>query len=127
MEKYPTLSQMDISSFDEIRDYSIFTEKENNVLKIYYKRKEGSLLPRRKAFKFPKRSRPFTDTVSNQSAPQLQEPSPTFLKAVEELNSLLKGKKESVDNKDQILRRLDQLESEVKSNISEIRSLLDRL
>lgn len=127
MNKYPTLSDMDISRFDEIRDYSLFTEKEHDTLKVYYKRKEGSLLPRRKVFKFPKRSRPFTDTVGKQNSPQLREPSATLLKAVAELQELLKDKKETVDHKAQILRRLDQLESEVKTNIAEIRSLMDRL
>ncbi len=127
MNKYPTLSDMDISRPEEIRDYSLFSEKDMDVLKVYYKRKEGSLLPRRKVFKFPKRSRPFADTVDNQSSPQLREPSPTLLKAVSELHELLKGKKEAVDHKEQIVRRLEQLEAEVKTNVAEIKSLLDRL
>ena len=127
MNKYPTLSDMDISRFDEIREYSLYSERDTDVLKIYYKRKEGSLLPRRKVFKFPKRSRPFADTVDNQNAQQLREPSPALVKAIEELHQLLKGKKDAVDQKAQILRRLEQLETEVKSNVSEIRSLLEKL
>ena len=127
MNKYPTLSDMDISRFDEIREYSLYSERDTDVLKIYYKRKEGSLLPRRKVFKFPKRSRPFADTIDNQNSQQLREPSPALIKAVEELHALLKGKKDSIDHKAQILRRLDQLETEVKSNTTEIRSLLEKL
>lgn len=127
MNKYPTLSDMGISRPEEIRDYLFFSEKDSDVLKVYYKRKEGSLLPRRKVFKFPKRTRPFTGTSDEQNTPQLREPSTIILKAVDELHELVKGKKETIDHKDQILRRLEQLESEMKTNVAEIKSLLDRL
>jgi hypothetical protein len=128
MKEYPTLADMDISRPEEIRDYSLYSEKEVDVLKIYYKRKEGSLLPRRKVFKFPKRTKPFTESVDNsRTVHEIREPSPAILKAVAELNELLKSKSDTVNSKDQVLRRLDQLESEVKSNVAEIRSLLERL
>ena len=126
LKNYETLSNMGIARFDEIRDYSLFTEKDLDVLKIYYQRKEGSLLPRRKVFKFPKNAKIFTE-ASTGSTHELRQLSPTIRHAVEELDKLLGGKKEKTDHKDMIERRLNQLESEVKSNVAEIRALLERL
>lgn len=125
MSDYPTLKDMDISRPEEIRDYSFISEKDSDVLKIHYKRKENSLLPRRKMFKFPKRTKPFSETTDNSRiAHEIREASPVILKAITELDALLKNKKENVDQKQLILTRLDQLESEVNSTVAEIRSLL---
>ena len=127
MSEYPTLADMGISRFDEIRDYSFFSENNNDVLKIYYKRKEGSLLPRRKVFKFPKHIRPVPGAHNQAGAHEIREPSPTLLKAIDEIQSILKASSDVVDHKEQILRRLEQLESEVQTNVAEIRSLLERI
>ena len=126
MKNYPTLSSMGIARFDEIRDYSLFTEKDLDVLKIYYQRQEGSLLPKRKVFKFPKSTKPFTENNSK-NVHELRQISATMKSAVEELEQIIGDKKDKKSNKDSILRRVDQLEAEVRSHITEIRSLLDRL
>jgi len=123
MQDYETLTNMGIQRFDEIRDYSFFQEGSNHVLKIYYTRKEGSLLPRRKVFKFPVHVMP----NDHPNDVPMTEPSATVLEAVEELNRLLKDHEKSTNTKEEILRRIEQLESEVKSNAIEIRSLLERL
>ncbi|MGH1542974.1 MAG: DUF3461 family protein [Arenicella sp.] len=127
MTDYPTLSNMGITRFNEIRDYSLFTEKESDVLKIYYKRKEGSLLPRRKVFKFPKSTKPFTENDIDKSIRELRQISPTIRSAIAELDTILSEKKGKIDHKEAINRRLEQLEAEVQSNIAEIRSLLERI
>ncbi len=126
MSNYETLSNMGIVRFDEIRDYALFTERDLDVLKIYYQRKEGSLLPRRKVFKFPKNTKAFKES-STGSTHELRQLSPTIRHAVEELDELLGGKKEKTNNKEMIERRLNQLEAEVKSNVAEIHALLERL
>ena len=128
MSKYPTLTEMDISRFGEIRDYSTYSEKNADVLKVYYKRKKGSILPRRKVFKFQKHNPAFSENIDqSRTVHEIRESSPVILKAVAELNSLLKDKRETIDHKEQLLRRLHQLESEVNSNIAEIKSILKRL
>jgi len=124
MKEFSTLENMGITRFEEVRDFSFYSEDKVDVLKIYYKRKEGSLLPRRKVFKFPRHTLTNIDDSTGQPSTQ---PSPTILKAVDELNVLLKDREDTSGNKDQILRRLEQLEAEVKSNVAEIRSLIERI
>lgn len=123
MMTYETLASMGIQRFDEIRDFSFFPQGQSHVLKIYYTRKEGSLLPRRKVFKFPVRILP--NINKSNSAPQT-EPSAIVLQAVEELNTIVKHNQASSNTEEQITRRIDQLESEVNSVIAEIRTLLKK-
>lgn len=127
MSDYPTLSNMGIVRFDEIREYSLFTERDLDVLKIYYQRKEGSLLPRRKVFKFPKSVKTVNEHDGERRSQEIRQLSPTIRHAVEELDKLLANKNQTIDHKDAILRRLQQLEAEVATNVAEIRSLLDKL
>lgn len=127
MSQYPTLAEMDINRVDEIRHYSLHQEGHKDVLKIYYKRKKGSFLPERKTFRFGRSGKMLSTGDQGNPMREEYEISPFLLKALGELDSLLKKQDNLVDKKEHILERMEQIEQEVKSAHEEIRALLKEL
>lgn len=127
MSNYPTLTEMDISRTEEIRHYTLHQEGKGDVLKIFYKRKKGSFLPERKTFRFGRAPRMITTGEPNNPTRDIHEISPFLLKAVAELDNLLKVHDSVIDKKQHIIDRMAQIEQEIKSSHDEIRSLLNEL
>ncbi|PID44402.1 MAG: hypothetical protein CSB47_11210 [Proteobacteria bacterium] len=127
MSKYPTLAEMDITRTEEIRHYTLHQEGKKDVLKIYYKRKKGSFLPERKTFKFGRSVKAVTTGNQDNPVQEVYEISPFLLKALSELDTLLKKHDSVVDKKQHIIERMQQIENEIRSSHEEIRSLLDEL
>lgn len=127
MSSYPTLAEMDISRAEEIRHYTLHQEGKRDVLKVFYKRKKGSFLPERKTFKFGRSAKMIATGDNNNPSREIHEISPFLLKAISELDSLLKSHDSVVDKKQHIIDRMEQIEQEIKSSHDEIRSLLNEL
>ncbi|PWR00152.1 DUF3461 family protein [Leucothrix pacifica] len=127
MSSYPTLAEMDISRAGEIRHYTLHQEGKGDVLKIFYKRKKGSFLPERKTFRFGRSAKMIATGDRNQESREVYEISPFLLKAVSELDRLLKAQDSVVDKKQHIIDRMEQIEQEIKSAHEEMRSLLKEL
>lgn len=127
MSDYPTLSEMDINRAEEIRHYTLHQEGNIDVLKVFYKRQKGSFLPERKTFKFGRSAKMIATGDKKNPTRETHEISPFLLKAITELDSLLKKKDSVVDKKQHILDRMHQIELEVKAAHEEMRSLLNEL
>ena len=54
MRDYPQLTAMGIQNPTEIRSYMVNSIATTDVLRIIYKRKEGSLLPASRSYDFPR-------------------------------------------------------------------------
>jgi hypothetical protein len=105
MSRYPTLSAMGVSSFDQIDRYSIQTRDRNQILKIYYCRPLSSSLPKSKKFEF------------NHQDPQL-------LQATSELDSLIGHQDEPLQRRVQLERELLEFEQVMSSKLGELRQRL---
>ncbi len=106
MSLYPTLTQMGVTSFDQIDRYSVDRRVDNKIIKIYYQRPSDSNLPKSKKFQFDQ-----TD--------------PTRLEqAITELNSLTGGKTDSRQRQQQLGHELQQLEQVMTSKLDELRQQL---
>ncbi len=128
MSEFPTLSEMGINRFDEITHYALRQDgKSRDLLKIYYKRKKGSVLPERKAFKFGRSAKMVANDESPNGAIEVFEISPFLLKAVSELDRLV-DQHHSADDKLKIMKkRVEQLEKDVKFATDEILALIKEI
>ena len=128
MSDYPTLEEMDISRFHEIKHYSLRSDgKSRDILKVFYKRKKGSVLPERKTFKFGRSAKMVKDNSSSTGGVEVYEISPFLQKALEELDSLVKEHDNSVHNHEIILDRLNHLEKDMKAATSELKEMVKSL
>ncbi|OMH31751.1 DUF3461 family protein [Motiliproteus sp. MSK22-1] len=129
MSDYPTLTDMGITSFENVERFSVRREHQADVLKVYYKRPKASLLSRSKKFTFV-RARSAVPMQSRGLAgwDQLKDSSPKLQQAIAELTRLTQPETPTVvDQKQQFIENLDHLEKVVQSKISEIRDQIEAL
>ncbi len=129
MPDYPTLEEMGIHSFDELSHFKVRKEQHADVLKIYYRRGKGSLLPRSKKFTFvrPRTAIPL-QYRDNQAWEQFKQSSPRLQKAVDELTQLTQPVPASPkDQKTLFLNDLDHLEKVMLAKIAEMRRQVEEL
>ena len=90
MSSTETLSQMGIENPGEIVRYSMRRRSpREDVLKIYYQREKGSLLPVSRTYRF---GRSIKTSVGDSGAPRFDESfevSPVLLSAIDELDALI--------------------------------------
>lgn len=128
MSNFPTLLEMDINRFDEITHYSLRQNgKSGDILKIYYKRKKGSVLPERKTFKFGRSAKMVADTSAKNGSVEIFEISPFLLKAVSELDNIVSKRHKEKDLTELLLKRIDQIEKDIKASTDELRSIVKSL
>ena len=128
MSDYPTLEEMDINRAHEITHYALRADgKSRDILKVFYKRKKGSVLPERKTFKFGRSAKMVKDNSSRSGGTEVFEISPFLQKALAELDMLVSQRNESVHDHEIILERLNHLEKDMKAATSELKELVKSL
>ena len=124
MSDYPTLKKMGIKSLDEVEKYTVRHQGDTDVLKIYYKRPKGSIMPRSKKFSFVRGRRGIPLEVRNAKAfEHMDRISPQLVQALEELKHLDATRKEvdPLDPREKFLSDLDHLEKVMNTKLEEIR------
>ena len=128
MNNFPTLEEMDISRFNEITHYSLRADgKSRDVLKVFCKRKKGSVLPERETFKFCRSAKMVKDDSSPSGGVEVYEISPFLQKAVTELDSLVNKHNADINTGKLIINRIEQLEKDVKAATYELKELVKEL
>jgi predicted XRE-type DNA-binding protein len=118
---YPTLESMGITSFEDIEKFTLRYEGGFDVLKVYYRREKGSLLPKSKKFKFGRSTKTVLADGGQQTYRQVQEPSLVVLRAVEELGQIVGKQHEDKATKEDLINELEHLEKVVSSKIAELK------
>lgn len=124
---YPTLESMGINSFDNIEKYTLRYEGGYDVLKIYYRREKGSLLPKSKKFKFGRATRTVLADGGQQQYREVSEPSLVVLRSVDELSQLLGQEYEDKLTKDDLIKELEHLERVVANKVVELKEKIEKL
>lgn len=130
MSSTDTLSQMGIENPQEIARYSLRQRSpREDVLKIFYERAKGSLLPVSRTYRF---GRAIRTSVSDSGAARFDETfevSPVLLAAVTELDALLAGKA-GASPKDELMAEIESLGAMLKGgdiDAADMAARLDRL
>ena len=125
---YPALESIGVKNLDRIEHYSVRSEIEQDILKIYYHKEKGALFHRSEKFKFPLSSKLVPD---GRDFKNLQSASPMLAKVTEELDKITaidkKATKTKKTAKEQILSDLRHLEKVVNNKIAEIEANLKDL
>lgn len=128
MSKYPALSEMDISGFDEIKRYTVVQDrKDRDILRISYKRKKGSMLPKRKTFRFGRSAKMLKDSTAQSGMTEVFEISPFLQKVMLELDSIIGTSHDDHDKVKALVEHLDQLEREVMFATAQMKDILKDL
>jgi len=110
----PTLARMGIENRDQITRYETLQKSaRKDVLRIFYKREPGSLLPVRRTYEF---GRGLQSDVADSGEPRFEinyEVSPEYLSAVEELDALLENRNSRPARVTRVLEQLDDLQKRV--------------
>ena len=91
LDHYPALSEMGITRFHEISSYTLRQEAaDKDVLRVTYKRAKGSLLPYSRKYKFGRSQKTVLADGGTARMEMTHVISPFLLKAVSELDMLVK-------------------------------------
>ena len=128
MSDYPVLTEMGIRGFNEIKTYTVQQDrKDRDILRITYEREKGSLLPRRKTFRFGRSSKMVNDSTATGGNVVLFEISPFLQNAMSELDSIIGNSYKSRDNIEALLERIDYLEQTAMHATAEMRAIVKEL
>jgi len=125
--KYPSLHEIGIKNPEEIIRYSFQTNNDIDNLRIVYKRKQGSLLPSSKKFRFPRAKKMVAANSDSDKTTILDEISPFLHKVINELDQIVNQKHTQQQQKDIILDEIKRLDEEMTSRMSYIKSLVEDL
>lgn len=126
MSDFNTLNAMGLADIHTISHYKLSRQDQQEVLKVYFKRPEGSALPDSSTFCFERDKVVAADAEAVSQNIQNDGSDPVLLAAVTELNTLSK-KQNSHDRRTALLNELDRLEQIMASKLRELREDLNRL
>ncbi|REG82664.1 DUF3461 family protein [Marinomonas pollencensis] len=124
---YPTLESMGITSTENIEKFTLRYENGQDVLKVYYRREKGSLLPKSKKFKFGRSTKTVLADGGQQTYRQVQEPSLIVVRALEELEKIVGKQQEARVSKEDLIVELEHLEKVMESKIADIKAKINAL
>ena len=124
---HPTLESMGITSTENIEKFTLRYENGQDVLKVYYRREKGSLLPKSKKFKFGRSTKTVLADGGQQTYRQVQEPSLIVVRALEELEKIVGKQHEIKVSKDDLIVELEHLEKVMESKIADIKEKIKAL
>ena len=128
MSQYTALTEMGITRFKEISHYTLRQEGAAiDVLKIYYDRAKGSLLPTSRKYKFGRATKTVRIDSGTNGTGEVNEISPFLQRALSELDSLVERRRHTVDDKAALLEDINHLEQVMQAKIQEIRERVERL
>lgn len=122
MSKYPQLTEMGILHPEQIRTYIVNSISGIDVLRIFYKREPGSLLPTTRSYEYPRIQKTITNSKGEpetvlQTAPELRA-------AVTELKEVLQSRETIPELAASVLDELESLENELACRLKHVRDLL---
>lgn len=122
------LQSLGIENAEEIERYTLRSETEKDILKVYYKKKKGELFHRSEKFKFARIHKAVrNDRLQGDYNTELTEISPMLTKVMSELDQIVSHEKNDRDVKEKILADLRHLEKVVANKVAEIEADLKRL
>lgn len=126
MSEYTTLQAMGLTEIDSISHYKLSNKENQEVLKIYFKRPEGSTLPNSSSFCFDRNKVVAADSKAQAQSSKNSGSDPVLIAAIDELNGLSKQHNNG-DRRVILLNELDRLEQVMASKIRELREDLARI
>lgn len=126
MADYPSLVEMGIQHPEQIEKFMVNSVSNQDVLRIIYARKKGSLLPDSRTYKFPRVQKNILEDNGKRQT-TVMESNPELRSALSELKSLLEIKEQKQDLKESILEQISILEEDIALRTQSIKELMKQL
>lgn len=124
---YDALRELGITDIERIEKYTLRQEGDEDILKIYFKRKKGDLFAHSMKFRHGRSKKMAKIDSGTHKFKEVSEISPTIQKLTQELDQVV-GRDESVaDFKKRILNDIDHMETVMKRKLDQLRSDIDNL
>lgn len=123
-KQFDVLMEMGFEDPYEIEKYSCRTEGDADILKVYLRRHSGEWFSKSKKFKFKRVDKSLEMGTTYGST---TEPSGYFLKALAELEQLVKVEKDVQSRKEILLEEMEHLEKVVTRKMEDMRRQIEEL
>jgi len=127
MTDYKSLNQLGINNPDQIDRYSLQTVNNVDILRVVYRRKQGSLLPDSKKFRFARTEKLRGMDSGHRGTWVDHEISPFVRDVMVELDKIVKSKHSQEHKIEVIKEELVRLEEENTHRVAYIRNLIEQL
>lgn len=129
MSKYNALEAMGVKNPSEIARYEIYAVDvdHEDVLRIIYDRKKGSILPVSRKYRFPQIKKSTMVDSGSRKTEVIFESSAEFRNAVAELGQLIDLRGSSVELQKLVAEEIKYLEEDFAARIAHIKTLVDKL
>lgn len=124
---YETLKELGVTDLDQIERYTLRQEGDEDILKIYFKRKKGDLFAHSMKFRHGRSKKMVQVDSGTHKYKEVSEISPTMLKLSQELDQLVHHEESVADFKKRILSDIDHLEKVLTRKLDQLRNDLDKL
>ncbi|MBE9477345.1 MAG: DUF3461 family protein [Proteobacteria bacterium] len=124
----PSLTEMGVLNPEQIAGYTtVHLTKDMDVLKIDYRRKKNSFLPKHRRYEFRRISKPMPGSELRGTEAIRYEISPILAKAIGELDALLANNKQTTATKASLQHELAELSSDMNERIKHLSKMIDTL
>ncbi len=129
MSKYNALEAMGVKNPSEIARYEIYAVDvdHEDVLRIIYDRKKGSILPVSRKYRFPQIKKSTMVDSGSRKTEVIFESSAEFRNAVAELGQLMDLRGSSVELQKLVAEEIKHLEEDFAARIGQLKTLVDKL
>ncbi|MCL6417491.1 DUF3461 family protein [Aestuariirhabdus sp. Z084] len=124
---YEHLKSMGIKHYDQIERYSLRSEAEYDILKVYYHKQKGDLFAKSEKFKFPRQKKTVMVDSGTHTFRNVTEISPALREVVAELDKITQQEHRAKDAKKEVLKELKHLERVVSNKIAELEARIEHL
>lgn len=124
---YETLRELGVTDLDQIERYTLRQEGDEDILKIYFKRKKGDLFAHSVKFRHGRAKKMVQVDSGTHKYKEVSEISPTMQKLARELDQVVNHDESVADFKKRILGDIDHLEKVIQRKLDQLRADIDTL
>ena len=124
---YETLKELGIENTDDIERYTLRQEGDEDIIKIYFKRKRGELFSHSMKFRHGRSVKVIPIDSGRGEYREVSQISPTMLKLSEELDQIVHREHSVRDAKQRILNDIEHLEKVIQRKMEQLREDVERL
>lgn len=124
---YETLRELGITDLDRIEKYTLRQEGDEDILKVYFKRKKGDLFAHSMKFRHGRSKKMVQVDSGTHQYKEVSEISPTMLQLTQELDQVVRHDEGVAGFKKRIINDIDHLEAVMKRKLDQLRSDIETL
>jgi len=123
---YESLNELGVTDIERIEKYTLRQEGDEDILKIYFKRKKGDIFSHSIKFRHGRAKKMVMIDSGRQEYKEVSEISPTMQKLTQELDRAVNQEENRLEFKERILADIDHLEKVIQRKLLQLRDDIDK-